>query len=104
MELKKGRANLLRGIESVGGQLILEGRHLRFEPHEVNVQGRPEVLEVVDIRRIDRTWTKAFGAIPLAPNAMRVVMFNGDTFTFTVTGRKAWIEALSASHADTPKR
>lgn len=99
MELRSGPASLRRGDRRVEGKLVLDGRHLRFQPTE----GKPEVIEVVDIKRIDRAWTKLGGVVPVLPNDMHVVMRNGQTFAFTVSGRKAWIAELSYAQADTPK-
>lgn len=87
----------------MGGRLVLSGRHLRFEPDGDGARRRPEVLETVDVKRIDRRWTKLLGFLPVAPNVMDVVMRNGQRFSFTVGGRKAWIEAISDAQAETPK-
>ncbi len=101
--LKSGVANLLRGKESVGGKLVLDGRYLRFEPHKVNVQRGPVVIHITDIKRLRPAWTKFLGAIPLAPNGLDVEMRNGEVFHFTVGGRKAWIQEIEYAFADTPR-
>ena len=103
MELKGGPANLQRGAESVGGKLALDGRRLRFQPHRANAQRDQEVIEITDIKRIDRAWTKLLGVVPIAPNGMDVVMRNGETFRFTVSGRKDWIQTIEHARADTPR-
>lgn len=100
MELKSGPANLARGAERAHGRLVLDGRRLRFEPDAGDAQRR---LDITDIKRLERTWTKVLGALPVAPNGLDVVMRNGERFCFTVAGRKAWIEAIEHARADTPR-
>jgi hypothetical protein len=101
--IRSGAANLRRGAERARGKLELDGRKLIFRPDPGNGQRREASIEIVDIKRINRTWTKLLGLIPLVPNGMDVVMRNGETFAFTVNGRKAWIEEISIAQADTPK-
>lgn len=101
---KSGRANLLRGKESVGGKLELDGRQLRFVPHKVNVQRDPVALYVTDIKRLHSEWTKFLGVIPLAPNGLGVEMRNGEVWHFTVSGRKDWIAEIESVFDDTRHR
>ena len=99
--MKSGPANLLRGKESVGGKLELDGRALRFLPHKLNVQRSPVVLYVTDIKRLAPAWTKLFGVFPVAPNGLDVTMRNNEVWHFTVTGRKEWIREIEAVFDDT---
>lgn len=103
MEQKHGRASLHRGGERVGGTLAIRGRKLRFEPQAANARSEPAVIEISDIKRIRRTWTKVLGVVPVAPTAIELEMRNQERYGFTVSGRKAWIAALEEAHDATPR-
>jgi hypothetical protein len=102
--LKSGSANLLRGRESVGGKLELDGKQLRFAPHGGNVQRDQVGLYITDIKQLRPAWTKFLGVIPLAPNGLDVEMRNGEVWHFTVSGRKAWIREIEQVFDDTKLR
>jgi hypothetical protein len=92
--VKEGKANFLRGIEGVGGKLYLTNMRLIFEAHAFNVQSSSEILPLQDIVRLGSGWTKLFGAIPLAPNALNVYTADRQ-LDFTVSGRRKWLDAIS---------
>ncbi|MDO9356577.1 MAG: hypothetical protein Q7T55_22960 [Solirubrobacteraceae bacterium] len=102
--LKTGRANLLRGRESVGGKLELDGKQLRFVPHDLNVQRDQVALYITDIKQLRPAWTKFLGIVPLAPNGLDVEMRNREVWHFTVGGRKDWIREIEAVFDDTRTR
>jgi hypothetical protein len=92
--IKTGKANLLRGIEAVGGSLYLTNTRLIFEPHAVNVQVELEVINLSDVSLVSLGWTKLLGVFPVYPNVIRVSA-RGLQFDFTVYGRKKWQAKLS---------
>ena len=92
--LKTGKANLQRGLETVGGALYLTNLRLIFEPHALNVQTVYEIIELNDIKQVTLGWTKFLGAIPLFPNVFTVVTID-KKFDFTVFGRKKWAASVS---------
>ena len=65
-----------------------------FKAHKVNVQKPTVNIAVKDIKAITPVWTKLFGFIPLLPNAMKIVTSDKSEHTFTVFGRKKWIEKI----------
>ncbi|MCW3793167.1 hypothetical protein OM416_16375 [Paenibacillus sp. LS1] len=51
-------ANLFRGLEAVGGMLLITNEKLQFNPHSVNFQRNPLEIRVEDIAYIKKrlTW------------------------------------------------
>lgn len=92
--VKEGKANLMRGAEGVGGRLHLTDRRLIFESHAFNVQTGVTVISLVNIKSVEKTWTRFLGLIPLAPTSIAVAHAAGETFNFVVNGRDAWIAAI----------
>lgn len=93
--LKEGTANLFRGFEAVGGKLYLTNRRLIFESHAFNVQTGATLIELATISRVEKTWTKLLGLIPLIPNSIVVSNNAGEDFKFVVTGnRDVWIKTI----------
>jgi len=94
MLVRKGAANLQRGIETVGGQLYLTNQRLIFEAHAINFQSKPTEIEVCDIRYTDTVWTKFLGLIPLFPNSLAVHAQQSDPLRFVLFGRKSWSQSI----------
>ncbi len=94
--VKSGMANIMRGIEAVGGKLFLTDRRLAFSSHAFNVQAGASNYALADIDRAETGWTKVFGLIPLAPNALVVHSRTGAEVRFVVWGNKAWAAAINA--------
>jgi hypothetical protein len=92
--VKEGRANLQRGIESVGGHLYLTDRRLIFESHRLNVQSGPTEIALADITDIRKAWTKFLGVIPMAPNSLAVTTRDGQARQIVLSGRDKWLEAI----------
>lgn len=77
------KANLKRGLESVGGKLKVTNERLYFKPHGLNAQKKE--LELLNHEISEVTETKSLGVIP---NGLLVEMKNGDNFKFVVGKRK----------------
>ena len=92
--LKEGRANLQRGVETVGGRLFLTDRRLIFESHKFNVQRGSTEVPLAQIAELGTAWTKFLGFLPLFPNTMSVRTRGGAEYDVVCKGRGAWIEAI----------
>ena len=92
--VKEGRANLQRGVESVGGHLYLTDRRLIFESHRFNVQSGPTEIPLPDVVDMRKVWTKFLGLIPIAPNSIAVTTRDGQVRQLVCSGRDAWLEAI----------
>jgi hypothetical protein len=92
--VKEGSANLQRGLETVGGQLLLTNHRLIFEAHSLNLQRHSTVLELTDVVSTTPCWTKLFGLIPLVPNSLAVRLKDEKEYRFVLFGRKSWDEAI----------
>ncbi len=65
--LRQAPANLQRGLEAVGGRLILTADTLLFQPHAFNVQTRSLAVPLSAIVSLQPRWTRLFGLLPVAP-------------------------------------
>jgi GRAM domain len=97
--IKESRANLQRGMESVGGHLYLTDRRLIFESHKFNVQRGPTEIPLADVADVRKAWTKFLGVIPLAPNSIAVTTAGGHGQRIVCHKRGEWMEAIR-SQAD----
>ena len=92
--VKKGGANLQKGVETVGGYLYLTNQRLIFEAHAINIQGGNTIIDLSDIESTEKCWTKFLNVIPLMPNSLAVNTKTGDEYCFVLFGRGAWQEKI----------
>lgn len=94
--LKKGGANLQKGIETVGGWLFLTDQRLIFESHAFNVQSGNTEIALKDIADLQFCWTKFLNVIPLMPNSLSIKTNDGQELRFVLFGRSAWKKEIEA--------
>lgn len=94
--LGKFPANLFRGLEGVGGRIILTNQRLLFEAHGLNVQTQPLAIPLADIREVTTSNT-----LGIVPNGMIVHCRSGEQYRFAVWGRKNII-AIIDRHRHAP--
>lgn len=92
---KEGRANVQRGLETVGGHLYLTDLRLVFEPHEQNVQIATITLYLSDVKSIKAAWTKFLSFIPVAPNSLKVSLGSGEDYKFVLSDRSHWASSIT---------
>ena len=92
--VRKGRANLQRGIEVVGGRLYLTNQRLIFAAHRFNIQTGKTIIELAHVTRTQKGWTRFLGFIPLFPNTLAVFTEDGHEYRFVLTDREAWAMAI----------
>lgn len=95
--LRQAPANLQRGIEAVGGRLILTADVLLFQPHALNVQTRSLAVPLSAIVSLQPRWTRLFGLLPVAPTSLAVRLDNGDEHRFVIGKRDQWIAAIAGA-------
>ncbi len=95
--IKEGKANLQRGIETVGGHLYLTAQRLIFESHKFNVQQGTTIIDLGNINEVTKCWTKFLNLIPLYPNSIKVETRDNKQYKFVCFGRKDWISATEGS-------
>ncbi|MCG8386540.1 MAG: GRAM domain-containing protein, partial [Cytophagales bacterium] len=89
---REGPANLFRGIEAVGGKLLLTNKRLVFKSHKVNIQRGQINLELDQVTGVtSRKTSKIFD------NGMRILNKNGEPFDFVVFERDEWISRIKKS-------
>ena len=92
--LKKGVANMQRGLETVGGKLILTNQRLLFDAHALNFQRGATEVGLQQVVGQKGGWTKFLGSIPLVPNSIVLALADGQELSFVVTGRAKWLAAI----------
>jgi len=63
-----GKANLYRGIEGVGGRLVLTREYLLFKPHVINIQKDEETILLKDIKGV-----RKMNSLGIIPNGLKVI-------------------------------
>lgn len=87
----EGPANLFRGIEGVGGKLILTDKRLIFKSHKMNIQSGETQLLLDNIQQASpRKTAKLF------QNGIRILNKAGEHFDFVVYERDSWLTKLNA--------
>ncbi|MGW0433686.1 GRAM domain-containing protein [Micromonospora sp. NPDC003197] len=94
------RANMWRGVEAVGGRLILTDLYLSFRAHALNVQTTP-----VDIPLQEIVATRKYRNMGIAPNGLAVTTTSGEEYRFAVWGRDRFINKIAEKNgwASPPK-
>ena len=93
--IKTGFANLMRGLENVGGRLTQSAKELNFTPHALNIQSQPVSIPLRSVTSTSLGFTY-FLNIPVFPNALVVESQTGQ-YRFTVYGRKKWQTAINSA-------
>ena len=87
--LGKFGANLFRGIEAVGGRIIITNRRLLFESHRVNLQRKPVAIPLDEIAGVEMCRT-----FRIVPNGMKVRCQSGQLYQFVLWDRKKVIDLI----------
>jgi len=95
--IKKGAANLQKGIETVGGYLYLTSQRLIFEAHAINIQSGNTIIDLSNIDSTEKCWTKILNLIPLIPNSLAINSKTGEEYKFVLFGRNAWEVKINES-------
>lgn len=94
--LREGAANLQRGLETVGGRLVLTDSRLVFSSHAFNVQTGTTDIPLSAVQSVRPCWTRFLGLFPLMPNSLAVATESGD-HRFVLSGRSAWADAIASA-------
>ena len=86
----EGLANLLRGVEGVGGKLFLTNKKVIFKSHRINIQKGQTDIEYENIVEISKRKTAK-----LIDNGIRIKTKDRKEFDFVVNERDIWIEKLN---------
>ena len=93
--VRSGGANMQRGAETAGGKLYLTTERLVFIAHSFNLRSGPSEVPLALIADVGTAWTKLLGVLPLVPNSIAVTLRDGTVHSYVVTGRGAWIAAIT---------
>lgn len=95
--LRQAPANLQRGLEAVGGRLILTADALHFQPHAFNVQTQSLTVPLAQIGAMQLRWTRLFGVLPVAPTSLVVQLLDGGEHRFVIGKREQWADAIRSA-------
>jgi hypothetical protein len=87
--IKEGRANHFKGVEGVGGKLVLTDRRLIFKSHKLNIQTHQESFDLGRIQRISATRT-----LGILQNGLTLELITNDRHRFIVDEPTDWVEKI----------
>lgn len=99
--VREDPANLQRGMEAVGGRLVLTNRRLVFSSHALNVQMGSTVIALSAIRALRPCWTRFLGIIPMFPNSLAILTDEAE-YRFVLFRRSAWMQAIRSAMSRLP--
>ncbi|WP_159430975.1 GRAM domain-containing protein [Bacillus massilinigeriensis] len=86
--MKEGWANLMKGIEGVGGKLYLTEDHLIHKSHAINIQTGEVHIPLLEIEDVSFYNNKLlFFTIK---NGLKVTTANQRVYKFVINKRDAW--------------
>lgn len=86
---QEGPANLFKGIEGVGGKLVLTNQRLIFKSHKINLQRGLTELQLDSITEV-----KPVKLSKLVKNGLKVLCTTGEQYLFVVHDRDFWLSSL----------
>jgi hypothetical protein len=84
-------ANHYKGLEAVGGKLLLTNERLIFKSHRINIQNHQLSIDLARLVKIDR-----FKNLGLVNNGISVTTESGTTEKFVVSNVEEWLRRLSS--------
>ena len=84
-----GGANLFRGIEAVGGYIIITNLSVLFRPHAFNIQKQPVEIPRNDIAEVGKRKT-----LRIKSNGMFIRTKSGVEYRFVVEERERLIQLI----------
>lgn len=86
----EGPTNLFRGIEAVGGKMVLTDKRLVFKSHNMNIQNGETQFDLVDIQEV-----KSRKIAKLFQTGMRLLTRNNDNVDFVVYDADTWVDKIN---------
>lgn len=90
--------SLRRGLESVGGRIILTNQRLLFEAHGINFQREPVSIPLEDIAGVT-----TYNSLGIVPNGFRVQCHSGQEYRFIAFNRTQIIDLINQQKRASPK-
>lgn len=87
--VKSVRAHLWRSWEAVGGRLRVTNQRLLFDPQSLNYHRAPLVIALADVKSVELA-----KSLRVVPNAVVVHTAAGESFKFSVGGRRKLIALI----------
>lgn len=87
-------ANYRKGKEQVGGKLYLTNKRLIFKPHELNFQNHELLINLTDIKNVEK-----YKTAEMINNGLALTTTLGNTERFIVEQADKWMEYLTEQHS-----
>jgi hypothetical protein len=87
--IDKFAANLMRGVEGVGGRMILTNQRILFETHEINLQTTPLAIPLSAIQSVVPS-----NIVGIVPTGITIRCSSGEEYRFVVWGRERIISKI----------
>jgi hypothetical protein len=87
--IKEGGANHFKGLEAVGGKLVLTDKRLIFKSHGFNIQEHQESFDLQQLEKLYVTKTVKF-----LESGLTLELKNNDRHRFIVEDPKQWVEEI----------
>lgn len=84
--------NLFRGLEAVGGRLIITNQRLLFQPHAFNIQKQNLEIPLNQIKEV-----RPRNTMGIVPNGILVTLDTGQEYKLVVWKRKALMGLIDKS-------
>ncbi|MFZ0704416.1 MAG: TIR domain-containing protein [Candidatus Korobacteraceae bacterium] len=88
--LGKFVVSIRRGLESVGGRIVITNQRLLFEAHGINIQREPVSIPLNDITAVG-----TYNSLGLIPNGFSVQCRSGQEYRFIAYSRKQIIDLIN---------
>jgi hypothetical protein len=87
--IKEGGANHFKGIEGVGGKLVLTDKRLVFKSHKINIQNHETDFDIRQIEKVQATRT-----LGMLNNGLILGLINSDEHRFVVDDPLDWVKEI----------
>jgi hypothetical protein len=84
-------ANHFKGVEGVGGKLVLTDKRLIFKSHPMNVQNHESSFDLTEIKNLSATKT-----LKVLKNGLKLDLANNESHRFIVDDPSAWVAAMNS--------
>lgn len=87
--IREGSANHFKGMEGVGGKLVLTNRRLIFKSHKLNLQNHQNNFELVQIENLQTNKTLGF-----LENGLTLELNGSEKHKFIIDAPQEWVTMI----------
>lgn len=87
--IKEGAANHFKGMEGVGGKLVLTNKRLIFKSHKLNLQNHQDNFELAQIENLQTSKTLGF-----LKNGLTLELNGNEKHKFIIDAPQEWVVTI----------